>query len=43
MGELVSHSKLPSLTVDVSDDDVDRIADDVIGWMKETGAFWWQP
>ena len=32
----------PSLTIDVSDEDVDRIAGDVIRWMKEIGAFWWQ-
>ena len=42
MSELVAKSLLPSLTIDVSDEDVDRIAGDVIRWMKEIGAFWWQ-
>jgi len=43
MEELVAKSTLPSLTVDVSDGDVDRIAADVIAWMKANGTFWWQP
>ena len=42
MSGLVANSKLPSLTIDVSDGDIDRIAGDVIQWMKEIGAFWWQ-
>jgi hypothetical protein len=42
MAELVAASAMPTLTVDVSDDDVDRIADEILAWVKAVGA-WWRP
>jgi hypothetical protein len=35
---LVRESTLPFLEVDVSDDDVDRVADQVAGWLEATGG-----
>lgn len=40
MTELVAESHIRSTTVDVSDDDVDRIATEVLIWVKEIGGFW---
>lgn len=42
MADLVSASALPALTVDVSDDDVDRIAAEILSWVKAIDA-WWRP
>ncbi len=40
MAELIRRSSIPSITMDVSDDNVNRIAQDVIDWVKRIGAFW---
>lgn len=37
---LVGESILPSLTVDVSDDDVGRVCDEVADWLEETGGLY---
>jgi hypothetical protein len=38
--KLVSESKLPTLEVDVSNDDVDRAANQIADWLEETGGLW---
>jgi hypothetical protein len=38
--KLVSESKLPVLEVNVSDDDVNRVADQIADWLEETGGLW---
>lgn len=40
MRELVAESILPTLSLDISDDDVPRAADRVAGWLKTTGGLW---
>ena len=40
MRRLVSESILPSLEVDISDDDVDAAAERVADWMEQTGGLW---
>lgn len=40
MRELVAESRIPSLTVDVSDGDVGAIADRIAHWLAETGGLW---
>lgn len=42
MADLISTSSMSSMRVDVSDDDVDRVAQEIIDWMKSNGTFWWQ-
>lgn len=42
MAELVSESSMPSTTVSVSDGDVDRIAGEILSWVRRIGA-WWRP
>ncbi|SRR6266568_4223245 len=37
---LVALSKIPSLEVDTSDNDVDRAANEILDWVESTGAFW---
>lgn len=36
--ELVAQSRLPSRTFDISDDDVDRVANEVADWLEDTGG-----
>ncbi len=38
--ELVSRSKLPSLEIDVSHNDISRAADEIADWMEKTGGLW---
>ena len=40
MRELVAESILPTLSLDISDDDVPRAAGRVAGWLKTTGGLW---
>jgi hypothetical protein len=40
MSDLIGKSPLRSITVDVSDDDVTRIASEILVWVKQIGAFW---
>lgn len=40
MAELIDQSRLTSTTVDVSDGDIDRIASDVLTWVRQIGAFY---
>ena len=40
MRTLVKNSALPSLQIDVSDNDTARAADRIADWMKETGGLW---
>lgn len=40
MAELITRSKLPSRAVDVSDEDVDRVALEILDWVRDIGAFW---
>jgi hypothetical protein len=37
---LVGQSMLPSLTVDVSHDDVGRVADEIADWLEQTGGLY---
>jgi len=37
---LISHSRLPSLELDISDSDIDRAVNDIADWMEETGGLW---
>lgn len=41
--ELVGASRLASLVVDVSDDDIDRVAGEVLDWVEATDAMYWTP
>jgi hypothetical protein len=43
MRRLVGQSILPSLEVDISDDDVSGAADRVADWMEQTGGLWAGP
>jgi hypothetical protein len=40
MRSLVSESILPTLELDISDNDVSRAADCIASWMAETGGLW---
>lgn len=42
MAELIERSAMPSITVDVSDGDVDRISAEVLRSVEERDAFWWR-
>jgi hypothetical protein len=42
MAELVGDSAIRSRTVDVSDGDVDRVAAEIVEWIRDSGAFWGQ-
>jgi hypothetical protein len=37
---LVAASSLPSLEIDVSDGDLDRVCDEIADWMTGTGGLW---
>jgi len=37
---LVKKSALPSLEVDISDNDITRATATIAGWLKETGGLW---
>lgn len=38
--KLVAESALPTLELDVSDDDIHKAADRIADWMEETGGLW---
>ncbi len=38
MRELVGESSLPTMTLDVSDNDISQAADRVADWLKKTGG-----
>ena len=40
MRELVDDSMLPTLELDISDNDVDRATNRIADWMAETGGLW---
>jgi hypothetical protein len=40
MRRLVGESLLPSLTLDISDNDVQSAADQIVDWMESTGGLW---
>lgn len=40
MRRLVSESRLPTLEVEVSDNNVDRAATTILDWVESTGGFW---
>lgn len=40
MRRLVAESLLPSLTLDISDNDVQLAADRIVDWMESTGGLW---
>lgn len=40
MRDLIDGSILPTLELDISDNDVDRAADRIADWMAETGGLW---
>jgi hypothetical protein len=40
MRELIAESRLPSLELDMTGDDVDRAADRVADWLEVTGGLW---
>ena len=40
MRELVEGSRLPSLWVDVSDNDIPRAVEGIVDWMEGTGGLW---
>ena len=40
MRELVAHSSLPSLQVDVSDNNVAAAADTIADWLEQSGGLW---
>ena len=37
---LITESKLPAFEVDISDDDVVRVADRIADWLDNTGGLW---
>jgi hypothetical protein len=41
--ELVAASQLPTLEVDVSDDDIERAANEILDWVEAAGGFWDRP
>jgi len=40
MRELVKKSKLPTLILDVSDNNIENATDKIAGWLTETGGLW---
>ena len=40
MRRLVGESLLPSLTLDISDNDIQSAADRIVDWMESTGGLW---
>ncbi|MBC8505043.1 MAG: hypothetical protein ISR58_01080 [Anaerolineales bacterium] len=38
--KLVAESVLPTLVLDISDDDIPAAADKIADWMEETGGLW---
>ena len=40
MAELVATSKLPTLTLDISDNDIDRATEAIADYLEATGALW---
>lgn len=40
MAELIKNSPLRSKSIDVSEGNIDQIAQDIINWVKSIGAFW---
>jgi hypothetical protein len=40
MRRLVGESLLPSLTLDISDNDIQSAADQIVDWMESTGGLW---
>ena len=40
LNRLVAESTLPSLTLDISDNQVDAAADQIVVWMQSTGGLW---
>ncbi len=40
MRTLVAQSRLPTLELDISDNNVDKAADKVADWMEQTGGLW---
>jgi hypothetical protein len=40
MQKLISESKLPVLTLDISDDDIEAACNRVADWMEQTGGLW---
>jgi hypothetical protein len=43
MRGMVRQSRLKSMEVDVSDNDVDRAANEILEWVESTGGFWDRP
>ncbi len=37
---LVAESRLPTLEIDVSDDNIPRVASEILDWVEESGGFW---
>ena len=42
LDKLISESVLPTLELDISDDDVPAAADRIADWLEETGGLWSQ-
>jgi hypothetical protein len=42
MQRLVNASSLPTLTVDISDNDIDKAVESIADWMEQTGALYMQ-
>lgn len=42
MADLIAASRLPSLTIDVSQADVEDLSATILDWVREIGAFWWR-
>ena len=40
MEELVAASRLPALTLDISDNDVPRAVEGIADWLEETGGLY---
>lgn len=40
MRRLVKESRLPSLEIDISDNDVEGAAHTILNWVESTGGFW---
>ena len=40
MQRLVDESMLPTLALDISDDDIAKAADEIASWLKTTGGLW---
>jgi hypothetical protein len=41
--DLMGGSRLPVLEVDVSDDDIERVANEILDWVEAAGGFWDRP